>query len=508
MRETVTIQVGQCGNQIGNEFWKLLLQEHEHTPDTDDALSAFFRFSPQKNGRTHAMKARALLIDRECGPLQETMRSPLGALFDETQFVMDVYGAGNNFAHGHCEYGPRYRSNFEEGLRRNAEHCDSLQTFIVTHSLSGGTGSGVGTYVLGMLEDLYPEIYRFSACVFPSEDNDVVTSPYNSVLATKQLIEHADCVLPIDNRALQAFAALEASQRQKKRTAAQGTRAPMGTDELGKKKKDKGFDDMNGVAARMLCHLTSSSRFHGEMNVDLNEICTNLVPFPRLQFLMTALSPQRAPSGGVSVHDGAFTAAASTTSSSSSGGSGGAKGGMQRAFNDVLSRHGQLTAADPQQVGCVTLASAFIARGAPTQVRLSDFLNGVTNAQRALRFPAWNEHACKIGLCNTPSPGEDMSLLCVYNSTAFGSTLTRERDRFNVLFRRRAMLHHYLEFIDVESVAEAERWSAAISAEYQALEQGTFNGRQRQFRDSSPVVAQGGEGSFSIFRDPVLFPAF
>ena len=267
MRETVTIQVGQCGNQIGNEFWKLMLQEHETTPDTDEALSAFFRFSPQKDGRTHAMKARALLIDMECGPLQETMRSPLGALFDETQFVMDVYGAGNNFAHGFCEYGPKYRSNFEEGVRRNAEHCDSLQTFIVTHSLSGGTGSGVGSYVLGMLEDLYPEIYRFSACVFPSEDNDVVTSPYNSVLATKQLIEHADCVLPIDNRALQSFAALEATQRKQKRTNAQGSRAPMGVDDnmaINKKKRDKGFDEMNTVAARMLTHLTSSSRFHGD----------------------------------------------------------------------------------------------------------------------------------------------------------------------------------------------------------------------------------------------------
>ena len=33
----------------------------------------------------------------------------------------------------------------------------------------------------------------------------------------------------------------------------------------------------------MLCHLTSSARFHGDMNVDLNEVYTNLVPFPRLR---------------------------------------------------------------------------------------------------------------------------------------------------------------------------------------------------------------------------------
>jgi tubulin epsilon len=38
------------------------------------------------------MKARSLLVDMECGPLNETMRGPLGSLFEETQYVSDVYG--------------------------------------------------------------------------------------------------------------------------------------------------------------------------------------------------------------------------------------------------------------------------------------------------------------------------------------------------------------------------------------------------------------------------------
>ena len=99
-------------------------------------------------------------------------------------------------------YGPQYRDKFEESLRKNIEPCDSLQTFFVLHSLGidicsnrsvfiihsvvsigGGTGSGVGSYIVSMLEDLYPEVYRFSTCVFPSEDDDVVTSPYNAILA-------------------------------------------------------------------------------------------------------------------------------------------------------------------------------------------------------------------------------------------------------------------------------------------------------------------------------------
>lgn len=64
---------------------------------------------------------------------------------------------------------------------------------------------------------------------------------------------------------------------------------------LSGKSRGKAFDSMNGIAANMLLHLTSSVRFEGALNVDLNEITTNLVPFPRLHFLLASLSPLAAP---------------------------------------------------------------------------------------------------------------------------------------------------------------------------------------------------------------------
>lgn len=67
------------------------------------------------------------------------------------------------------------------------------------HSLGGGTGSGFGTYILGLLQDYYPHIYRFTTSVFPNNDDHVVTSPFNSILSLNQLMEHADCVFPVDN---------------------------------------------------------------------------------------------------------------------------------------------------------------------------------------------------------------------------------------------------------------------------------------------------------------------
>ena len=92
-----------------------------------------------------------------------------------------------------------------QAVRRTAEMCDSLQSFFLIHSLGGGTGSGLGTYLLTLLEDSFPDVYRFSTAVFPSEDDDVITSPYNSVLALKELTEHAHCVLPVDNASLSSI---------------------------------------------------------------------------------------------------------------------------------------------------------------------------------------------------------------------------------------------------------------------------------------------------------------
>mgnify|MGYP000864603832 CR=1 FL=1 len=54
-REIVTVQVGQCGNQLGLGFWNLALREHctyNKNLVYDDALSSFFRnVDSGKNGQ-------------------------------------------------------------------------------------------------------------------------------------------------------------------------------------------------------------------------------------------------------------------------------------------------------------------------------------------------------------------------------------------------------------------------------------------------------------------------
>lgn len=67
----------------------------------------------------------------------------------------------------------------------------------------------------------------------------------------------------------------------------------------GGSETNSGFDSMNGLVARLLTDLTASMRFAGDLNVDLNEITTNLVPFPRMHYLLSSISPMpvRAPTG-------------------------------------------------------------------------------------------------------------------------------------------------------------------------------------------------------------------
>lgn len=38
-REIITLQLGQCGNQIGSEFWKQLCAEHGISPGTKAVAS-------------------------------------------------------------------------------------------------------------------------------------------------------------------------------------------------------------------------------------------------------------------------------------------------------------------------------------------------------------------------------------------------------------------------------------------------------------------------------------
>merc|ERR1712093_377570 len=57
------------------------------------------------------------------------------------------------------------------------------------------------------------------------------------------------------------------------------------------KVKRPSYANINRILAKAVSSMTASLRFDGELNVDLNEFQTNLVPFPRLHFMTSSISP-------------------------------------------------------------------------------------------------------------------------------------------------------------------------------------------------------------------------
>jgi tubulin epsilon len=53
------------------------------------------------------------------------------------------------------------------------------------------------------------------------------------------------------------------------------------TEAYSKKKKGNHFEKENSIVANLINNMTCSMRFEGDLNVDMNEITMNLVPFPK-----------------------------------------------------------------------------------------------------------------------------------------------------------------------------------------------------------------------------------
>jgi tubulin alpha len=103
---------------------------------------------------------------------------------------------------------------------------------------------------------------------YPSPNiSTCIVEPYNGLLSTHWLLDHTDVSLVLDNEAC-----YDICQRK-----------------LDIKKPS--YIDLNRIIAKVISSMTAALRFDGELNVDMNEFQTNLVPFPRLHFMTTSLAP-------------------------------------------------------------------------------------------------------------------------------------------------------------------------------------------------------------------------
>eukprot|EP00523_Entomoneis_sp_CCMP467_P009498 CAMPEP_0168736596 /NCGR_PEP_ID=MMETSP0724-20121128/9942_1 /TAXON_ID=265536 /ORGANISM="Amphiprora sp., Strain CCMP467" /LENGTH=435 /DNA_ID=CAMNT_0008783799 /DNA_START=107 /DNA_END=1410 /DNA_ORIENTATION=- len=274
MREVISVHLGQGGIQVGNQCWELYCLEHGIEPDgkmpsdltpgeENDSFNTFF--SETSSGK-HV--PRAIYADLEPSVCDEVRNGLYGKLYHPEQIINGKEDAANNYARGHYTTGKEIVDTVLDRIRKLADNCTGLQGFLVFHATGGGTGSGLGSLLLERLSVDYGRKSKLSFALTPSPKiSTSVVEPYNSVLSTHALLEHTDCTFTLDNEALYDVC-----------TSSLNIPNPS-------------YTNLNRLIAQVVSSLTASLRFDGALNVDVTEFQTNLVPYPRIHFMLTAYAP-------------------------------------------------------------------------------------------------------------------------------------------------------------------------------------------------------------------------
>jgi len=428
-RKIVHLQAGQCGNQIGAKFWEVMCEEHGIDPtgaycgDNDIQLERLNVYFNEGMGGRYV--PRAVLMDLEPGTMDSVRSGPFGQLFRPDNFIFGQSGAGNNWAKGHYTEGAELIDSVMDVVRKEAESCDVLQGFQITHSMGGGTGAGMGTLLVSKIREEYPDRIMSTYSVIPSPKvSDTVVEPYNATLSVHQLVENADQCFALDNEALYdiCFRTLKLT-------------TPT-------------YGDLNHLIAAAITGTTCSLRFPGQLNCDLRKLAVNMIPFPRLHFFMVGFAPLT--SRGSQQYR--VLSVAELTS---------------QAFD----AKNMMCAADPRHGRYLTCAMMF--RGRMSSKEVDEQMMNVVNKNSSY-FVEWIPNNLKASICDIPPKGMKMASVFVGNSTAIQEAWKRVGDQFTVMFRRKAFLHWYTgEGMDEMEFTEAESNMNDLVSEYQQYQDAT-----------------------------------
>lgn len=433
MREIVHLQAGQCGNQIGAKFWQVISEEHGidysgyYKGDSDLQLERINVYYNEGQGTSKAdgykYVPRAVLLDLEPGTMDSIKSGPYGALFRPDNFVFGQSGAGNNWAKGHYTEGAELVDAVLDVVRKESENCDCMQGFQLTHSLGGGTGSGLGTLLISKIREEYPDRIMNTYSVMPSPKvSDTVVEPYNATLSVHQLVENTDESYCIDNEALYdiCYRTLKLS--------------------------NPSYGDLNHLVSLTMSGVTTCLRFPGQLNADLRKLAVNMVPFPRLHFFLPGFAP--------------LTSRGSQSYRTLS---------VPELTKQMFDARNMMVACDPRHGRYLTVAAVF--RGRMSMKEVDEQMIFVQNKNSSY-FVDWIPNNVKTAVCDIPPCGLKMSATFIGNTTAIQELFKRVGEQFAAMYRRKAFLHWYTgEGMDEMEFSEAESNVNDLVSEYQQYQE-------------------------------------
>merc|ERR1711902_62763 len=211
---------------------------------------------------------RQITVDLEPTVVDDVRTGKRSQMFHPEFLLNGKEDAANNFARGHYTVGKEILDQVNDRLRKLVDNSQNVQGFIIHHAVGGGTGSGLGALILERIAVDYRKKSKIGFEIYPAPKiSTCIVEPYNAMLSTHWLLDHTEVSVLLDNEAIYDIC-------QKPLDIARPN-----------------YEQLNMVIAKVVSSMTASLRFDGELNVDLGEFQTNLVPFPRLHFMTTALAP-------------------------------------------------------------------------------------------------------------------------------------------------------------------------------------------------------------------------
>jgi len=413
----------------------LYCQEHGIQPDgtmpsdqsldvEDDSFNTFFS---ETGAGKHV--PRAVFIDLEPTVVDEVRTGEYRQLYHPEQLITGKEDAANNYARGHYTIGRDLVDVCLDRIRKLADQCSGLQGFLIFHSVGGGTGSGFGSLLLERLSVDYGKKSKLDFCIYPSPQvSTAVVEPYNSVLSTHSLLEHTDVAFMLDNEAI-----YDMCRRQ-----------------LDIEKP--GYTNLNRLIAQVISSLTASLRFDGALNVDVNEFQTNLVPYPRIHFMLCSYAPVL--SAEKAYHQ---------------------QNTVAELTNAVFEPANMMAKCDPRHGKYMACCLMYRGDVVPKDVNAAV---SVIKTKRTIQFVDWCPTGFKCGINYQPPtvvPGGDLAKVMraccmISNSTAIAEVFSRIDHKFDLMYSKRAFVHHYVgEGMEEGEFSEAREDLAALEKDYEEV---------------------------------------
>ncbi|XP_014786384.1 tubulin beta-1 chain [Octopus bimaculoides] len=426
MREIVHIQIGQCGNRIGERFWEYISDEHGIDPlgrfngDSDlqiERINVYFN-----EARMGKYVPRAILVDLEPAVLDSIRGSPFGQLFRPDNFVFGQGSASNNWAKGYFTEGAELCDTVYDIVRKEAEGCDCIQGFQLTHSIGGGSGGGLGALLMSKIKEEFSDRINLNFTVIPSPKvSETVVEPYNAVLSINTLVDNSNETMCFDNEALFNIChrTLKLSQ--------------------------PSLEDLNHLISTTMSGMTTCFRFPGQLNADLRKLGVNMIPFPRLHFFIPGFAPLTARS--IQPYR-AMT--------------------VPELSQQMFDAKNMMVAANP--LDGRYLCAACIFRGRLSMKEVDEQMFNIQN-KNSTYFVEWIPDNVKTAVCDIPPRGLKMSATFIGNSTSIQALFKRIMEQYDTMLRRRAFLHWYTgEGMEEMEFTEAGSNLADLISEYQHYE--------------------------------------